>query len=118
MFEAPAGKLWSVASIEGDSPNQETFKARFQIADERGRLVAEVRGMSFKRTESAALERAIQRNVDDWLYETVWVPLVASKTASESVATKSSGELVYNPENSVCRQPSLLPTARHRRWLG
>ena len=118
VFEAPAGKLWSVASIEGDSPNQETFKARFQIADERGRLVAEVRGMSFKRTESAALERAIQRNVDDWLYETVWVPLVASKTAaSESVATKSSGELVYNPENSVCRQPSLLPTARHRRWL-
>lgn len=118
VFEAPAGKLWSLASIEGDSSNQETVRARFQIADECGRLVAEIRGMSFKRAQRAALERAIQRNVDGSLYETVWAPLVVSETAaSESMATKRSAELVSNPENSVRRQPSLLPTARPRRWL-
>jgi acyl transferase domain-containing protein/acyl carrier protein len=118
VFEAPVGKLWSVASVESDSPSQETVKAQFQIADELGRLVAEIRGMSFKRVERAAVERAIQQNVDAWLYETIWVPLLGSDTAtSKSVTTLRSGELAYNPDDSVPRQPSLPAPAQPRRWL-
>ena len=118
VFAAPVGKLWSAVSVESDSPGQETVKAQFQIADEGGRLVAEIHGMSFKRAERAAVECAVQGNVDDWLYETVWVPLVGSETAaSESVAILRPGELAYNLEDSVPHQPSLPSRAQPRRWL-
>jgi len=116
-FGEASGKLWSVASVQGNPSNQEAIKAQFQIADERGRLVAEIRGMSFKRIDRAAVERAIQGKVDDWLYETVWVPLARFETvASEPAATLRRDEN-HNSENSMRHQSSLPLSAQPRRWL-
>jgi acyl transferase domain-containing protein/NADPH:quinone reductase-like Zn-dependent oxidoreductase/acyl carrier protein len=74
---APAkGRLWSVVSVElAAGAHRQTIKADIQVADEQGQLIAELCGMSFKRADPATLERAIQRGIDQWLYETVWVPL-------------------------------------------
>jgi acyl transferase domain-containing protein/acyl carrier protein len=74
---APAeGKLWSVATVEIPAePRRETIRAQIQVADEQGRLIAELRGISFKRADRATLERAIQRSIDHWLYEIAWIPL-------------------------------------------
>jgi acyl transferase domain-containing protein len=74
---APAnGKLWSVATVETrPEGHHETIKAQIQILDEQGRLIAELRGMSFKRVDRATLERTIQRSIENWLYEMAWIPL-------------------------------------------
>ena len=69
-----------------DDPSEihrETIKAQIQVADENGQLIAELRGMSFKRADRATLERAIQRNIDDWLYEIAWEPLDKEVIAGE-----------------------------------
>src|SRR5262249_29371820 len=83
VFTEPKGRLWSVASVDPDAGHKQTVKAQFQITDEEGRLVAEIHGMSFKRADSASVERAVQRNVDDWLYETAWVPLDRSQPSAD-----------------------------------
>ena len=76
IFAPARGKLWSLATVDAAAEaNRETIKATIQVADEDGRLVAELRGISFKRAGRASLERAIQRSIDDWLYEIVWTPL-------------------------------------------
>jgi acyl transferase domain-containing protein/NADPH:quinone reductase-like Zn-dependent oxidoreductase/SAM-dependent methyltransferase len=75
LFAQPTTKLWSVAVLDEAAAGGETIKAHIRVADETGRLVAEFRGMSFKRTDRAALERVIQEGVDDWFYEIAWKPL-------------------------------------------
>jgi acyl transferase domain-containing protein/NADPH:quinone reductase-like Zn-dependent oxidoreductase/NAD(P)-dependent dehydrogenase (short-subunit alcohol dehydrogenase family)/SAM-dependent methyltransferase/acyl carrier protein len=75
-FAPPEGKLWSVASLDvAAQAHRETITAHIQVVDQRGRLVAELRGMSFKRADRAALERALRKSTDDWLYEISWVAL-------------------------------------------
>ncbi len=70
------GTLWSLATIDVTEENRrETIKAQIQVTDEHGRLIAELRGMSFKRADRATLERAIQKSIDQWLYEIDWIPL-------------------------------------------
>ena len=76
LFAPAEGKLWSVATVDVPAEaHRETIKAQIQVADEHGRLIAELRGMSFKRADRATLERAIQRSIDQWLYEIAWEPL-------------------------------------------
>ena len=77
QFFAPGkGKLWSVATVDVPAEDhRETIKAQFQVTDEHGRLIAELRGMSFKRADRRTLERSTRRNIDHWLYEIAWEPL-------------------------------------------
>ncbi len=75
LFARPTTKLWSVAVLDEAAAGGETIRAHIRVADEEGRIVAELRGMSFKRTDRATLERAIQEGVDDWFYEIAWKPL-------------------------------------------
>jgi acyl transferase domain-containing protein/acyl carrier protein len=88
LFAPAEGKLWSLASVDVTAePHRETIKAQIQVADEHGRLIAELRGMSFKRADRATLERAIQRSIDHWLYETAWTPLDESKVSAGALAS-------------------------------
>ena len=75
---APAeGRLWSMAVVDITSGvRRETMKGYIRVADENGRLVAELLGMSFKRVDRATLERAVKRNIDQSLYQITWEPLV------------------------------------------
>ena len=66
--------VWPRLTVPQET-HRETIKAHIQVADEHGRLIAELRGMSFKRVDRATLERAIQRSIDHWLYEITWKPL-------------------------------------------
>ena len=75
LYVRPTTKLWSMAVLDGTTSTGETIKAHIRVADETGQLVAELCGMSFKRVDRATLERAIDKGVDDWLYEIVWKPL-------------------------------------------
>jgi acyl transferase domain-containing protein/NADPH:quinone reductase-like Zn-dependent oxidoreductase/NAD(P)-dependent dehydrogenase (short-subunit alcohol dehydrogenase family)/SAM-dependent methyltransferase/acyl carrier protein len=77
------GQLWSVATVDcAAEAGGETIKAQVQVADKNGRLIADLRGMSFKRVDPEALDSATRRSIDHWLYEITWEPL------SEAVPTE------------------------------
>jgi acyl transferase domain-containing protein/NADPH:quinone reductase-like Zn-dependent oxidoreductase/SAM-dependent methyltransferase/short-subunit dehydrogenase/acyl carrier protein len=85
VFAPAEGRLWSMATL--DVPvgvRRETIKAHIKVANAHGRLIAELRGMSFKRVDRATLERAIKRSVDHWLYEIIWEPLDEQAAAGAS----------------------------------
>jgi acyl transferase domain-containing protein len=86
---APAKRiLWSVATVEVPADgHRETIKAQIQVTDDHGRLVADLRGLSFKRAERATLERTTRRSIDQWLYEIAWEPL------DEEAPTGTSAQL-------------------------
>jgi len=89
LFARPAGKIWSVATLEDAAPGAETVRARIRVADEQGRLIADFRGMSFKRAERSTLERAIGKGIDDWFYEIGWEPLPDPREQSAAIGRAS-----------------------------
>ncbi len=91
LFARPTGKIWSVATIEKAVPGAETVRAHIRVTDEQGCVIAEFRGMSFKRAERSMLERAIGKGIDDWFYEIGWEALPDSREQSAGIE-KSSPE--------------------------
>jgi acyl transferase domain-containing protein/NADPH:quinone reductase-like Zn-dependent oxidoreductase/acyl carrier protein len=76
LFAPPEGRLWSMATVDATtSVHQETIKANIQVADEYGRLVAKLLGVSFKRANRVTLGRAAKGSIDQALYEIAWKPL-------------------------------------------
>jgi acyl transferase domain-containing protein/NADPH:quinone reductase-like Zn-dependent oxidoreductase/ubiquinone/menaquinone biosynthesis C-methylase UbiE/acyl carrier protein len=76
LFAPAEGKLWSVVTVDVPAEGHgETIKAQIQVTDEHGRLIAELRGMSFKRADRTTLERSTRRSIHHWLYEIGWEPL-------------------------------------------
>ena len=65
-------QVWSLVEIVDGSVDSEAFKASIRIADEAGSLLAEIRGISFKRARREALERAFGGAGDDWCYQVDW----------------------------------------------
>ncbi len=85
LFAPAEGRLWSMATVDIPAGARgETIKANIQVADDQGRLIAELVGLSCKRVERAALERALKRNIDQWLYEIAWKPLDKETPAGAS----------------------------------
>jgi acyl transferase domain-containing protein/NADPH:quinone reductase-like Zn-dependent oxidoreductase/acyl carrier protein len=129
LFVRPTTKLWSVAVVDEAAAGGETVKAHIRLADETGQLVAELRGMSFKRTDRAGLERAIQESVDDWLYEIAWKPLnwpdeLAGMPVAFPELTKSATPLeqrleafTHEPAAGEKRAAVEKPPSATRRWL-
>ncbi|MGO8676239.1 MAG: SDR family NAD(P)-dependent oxidoreductase [Limisphaerales bacterium] len=92
VFARPATTLWSVATLDETTPaGRETIKAHIRVADEQGRVVAELRGLSFKRVDRATLERSVQKGIDDWLYEIAWTPLAETRVPAKETADSPSG---------------------------
>jgi acyl transferase domain-containing protein/acyl carrier protein len=90
LLERPAGNLWSVATIEAAEPGAETLRASISVANERGEVIARIRGMSFKRAERSMLERAMATDMEHWLYEIGWEVLHGARHRSEAIETSSS----------------------------
>jgi acyl transferase domain-containing protein/NADPH:quinone reductase-like Zn-dependent oxidoreductase/NAD(P)-dependent dehydrogenase (short-subunit alcohol dehydrogenase family)/acyl carrier protein len=116
LFAPAKGKLWSVASIDVTAEvHCETVKAQIQVVNDHGQLIAELRGMSFKRADPATLERAIQRSIDHWLYETVWIHLDESGAPAGALAPLPefaglAASADGHPEPFL-RESGLFPTA-------
>ena len=90
VYGPAKGKLWSLVTVNLPIKDHfETIEAQVQVADEQGRLIAEMRGMSFKRADSATLERATRRSIDQWLYQTTW----------ESLRVAAAGGLTSLPKS-------------------
>jgi len=97
-MHATAGRrLFCVARLTAGFAREDAVRADFRIVDEQGFVVAEIDGMSFKRSDRATLERAVHGSVDGWLYDIVWQPLEVSGNAPlpepETVSAALTGSL-------------------------
>lgn len=81
VHATPPDRVWShITMRQGASGDGQTFVADVQIADESGRVVAEIGNMLFRRAGREVLERALEPKFTDALYDVKWVekPLAAS----------------------------------------
>ena len=97
-------------------------RRRFKWLDEQGRLIAEMRGMSFKRADSATLERATRRSIDQWLYQTTWESLqVAAAGGLTSLPKSQETGLEEAPDQAMIIARAAViakrPSSPGRRWL-
>jgi NADPH:quinone reductase-like Zn-dependent oxidoreductase/acyl carrier protein len=68
----------------GDS-RKETLTGHLELFDETGQLAAELQELTFKRATRQALQGAIQKRFDDWLYEVAWRPKASNQTQAMPV---------------------------------
>jgi acyl transferase domain-containing protein/acyl carrier protein len=71
FYGRPATRVWSVARLR-PSESAQIIVGDIWLFDETGQVVAEVAGLHLKRASREALQRAGERNYDDWLYEVEW----------------------------------------------
>jgi acyl transferase domain-containing protein/acyl carrier protein len=82
VYRAPEGELVCHGTVRADAgESRETFQGDVQLFDAEGNVVAELRGVRFKRATSDALQRQLaQQNVAGWLFETRWQPVDPAAT--------------------------------------
>jgi myxalamid-type polyketide synthase MxaB len=84
-FEGPVPqRVWSHARLALHTEHTETVTAELRWFDDAGRLVWEATGVTMKRATRQSLQRAGERQLEDWLYEIEWQPsepAVASQVA-------------------------------------
>ncbi|MCK8516802.1 SDR family NAD(P)-dependent oxidoreductase [Methylonatrum kenyense] len=69
------GRLWSLVELERAPGGDDSLRARIRLAEDSGRIVAELEGVVFRYVEQATLERLLERDVSDWLYRIAWQPV-------------------------------------------
>lgn len=73
----PAGEAaWSYVAVQADTDGKpgESFTANLFIYNDDGELVAEIESLYLKRAPRESLRRAVEKRLDDWLYQVNWQP--------------------------------------------
>lgn len=74
LFIQPSTRLWSYAELRtGHRENVETMSGDLRIFDDSGRLVAELVGLTVKRSSANAMRRILEKNSNELLYEVRWL---------------------------------------------
>ncbi len=96
---APSGRVWSHVLIpQGTAGDGQTFTADVRIADESGRLVAEVTGLLFRRAGRDVLERALEPKFAEWLYDVRWDEQALAQEALAADVVAEAAATVTLPE--------------------
>ncbi len=73
VLAKPGDSVWGYARLQsGDETHRDTPKADVYIFDQAGQLVAQLGGLSARRTTREALQRIGHDRVSDWLYTIQW----------------------------------------------
>ncbi|NJK47853.1 aminotransferase class I/II-fold pyridoxal phosphate-dependent enzyme, partial [Candidatus Gracilibacteria bacterium] len=81
IYRRPSNYLWSRVKLRQDdiangSTNQKRLKADFNLFDENGFAIAQIKGLSLQYISRQSLQKFVpetqQDNLEDWLYEIVW----------------------------------------------
>ena len=106
-------QLWSYAVFrESTGLGSETLTGDVWLFNDEERLVAEVRGFVFKRTDGETFRRAIGQESDDDLYEVAWLPETVRRgedAASETTFTERPGTwVIFGDQHGVGSELSQL----------
>ncbi|MFC1975072.1 SDR family NAD(P)-dependent oxidoreductase [Chloroflexota bacterium] len=75
VYDQVPDQMWGYVFLESnETQNQPSLAANVRLYDEAGKIVAEVKQLSLKRAPRDVLERAMKRNLNDWIYELQWQP--------------------------------------------
>ena len=68
--------MWAQARLRSQTGAgiDEAFIADLTLLDDDGRPIAQVVGLELRRVSRAALWKATQKQLDDWLYQVEWKP--------------------------------------------
>jgi myxalamid-type polyketide synthase MxaB len=73
IYRRSLNRLWGHVLVKPeDTQNQTSFTADVRLFDEAGQIVAELESLYLKRAARELLQRAMQPNYDDWLYQVAW----------------------------------------------
>lgn len=93
---------WSYVAVQADNDGKpgESFTADLFIYDDAGALVAEIESLYLKRAPRESLRRALERRLDDWLYQVTWQP----KPLKESDLPASGRWLILADHSGIGEQ--------------
>ncbi|MEE8526152.1 MAG: SDR family NAD(P)-dependent oxidoreductase [Thermoanaerobaculia bacterium] len=93
-------RLWAHARLGSElGSDAETLKGDLRVFAESGEPIAEARGVAFQRAGKEALGRALDRRLDEWLYELAWRPLPL--TVDREPAETSGRWVVFSDRQGV-----------------
>ncbi len=76
IYRRPSTMLWSqVKIIETQGSHKELFTANVSLFDTHGSVVAQVEGLTVRRTSRKNMQRMLQKeDLGNWLYQITWQP--------------------------------------------
>ena len=84
LMDPPGETLWAQAILKNGSPGlSETLNGDIRIFNDSGRVIAEIDGLSVKRTGARELQKIVSSSIDRFLYEIKWSPSKWEEKAEE-----------------------------------
>ena len=101
FYERTKRDVWCHARItEGNEHGAEIVVGDFRLFDDSGAVVADVRGLHFKRAQRESLLGAAERHVEDWLYEVSWHASARRDSADLKPPSNRRGAWVIFADNN------------------
>ena len=98
VYDRVPMRLWGHTHILPNNTEKDSFSAEIHLFDENGQIVAEVENLYLKRVPREMLQKSVQTNLDNWLYEVVWETYKPSTSAEAD--TESGGSwVIFADEN-------------------
>ena len=113
----PGLHLWSHARLQ--ERDADAIKGEVRLLDEAGRVVVETLGLRFTYLDHET-QRAVEENLDDWLYELQWQPKERpeEQRVSEPSSPASSGSwLIFTDSSGVGEALAALLAAQGERSI-
>ena len=103
VYERSSNLLWSQIIVKpNDAESDGGFAVDVRLFNETGKVVAEVEDLYVRRASREALQRAIQSDVDAWLYEVIWeIQELDPKLKIGSSREKAGEWLIFADQSGV-----------------
>ncbi len=88
LYQRAGTQLWSqVNPPQSRGQQQDTLHTDINLWNDAGHLIAHLQGVALRRVNRQQLQRSLQADLRDWLYQLNWEPLSAAPTAEPLTAT-------------------------------
>ncbi|MBW4633665.1 MAG: type I polyketide synthase [Iphinoe sp. HA4291-MV1] len=95
--------LWSqVKIVQAQGLEQQLLRTDLSLLDPNGMLIAQVEGLTVRRTNSKVLQRILQKeNLGNWLYQVIWKPQPRQPQSSSVSRKQQSNWLIFADSTGI-----------------
>ena len=90
VYDRVPMRLWGYTHILPNSTEKDGFSAEIHLFDENGQIVAEVENLYLKRVPREMLQRSVQTDLDNWLFEVNWETYKQTTTSETDLESDGS----------------------------
>jgi myxalamid-type polyketide synthase MxaB len=88
LYQRAGTQLWSqVSSPQARGQEQDTLHSDINLWDDAGHLIAQLQGIALRRVNRQQLQRSLQSDLRDWLYQFNWELLPPASASTPPQAT-------------------------------